>query len=47
MSKTRKYQWIPTHLSEAEFNEFILSHLSAGSRGPSEKLSFYRILQFT
>ena len=43
MSSPRKYQWIPTYLSEDEFDEFIFSHLSRGSRGPSKKLSFYKL----
>lgn len=46
MERSKKYQSIPTHLSESEFNEFILPHLTKGSRGPGTKLSFYRIFNY-
>ena len=46
MAAHPKYQWIPTFLSEDEFNEFILPHLSSGSRGPSKKLSYYKLFSY-
>jgi transposase len=35
---------IPVQLSESEFNEFILPHLSMPKRGPKCKLGYYRVL---
>jgi transposase len=46
MSKSKKYKSIPTHLSENEFNEFVLPYLSQGSRGPSTKVSFYHLFNY-
>jgi transposase len=34
---------IPVQLSEAEFHEFILPHLSMPKRGPKCKLGYYRV----
>ena len=34
---------IPVQLSESEFNEFILPHLSMPKRGPKCKLGYYRV----
>lgn len=38
-----KYKVIPTQLTEMQFNQFILPHLSKGKRGLATKLSFYKI----
>jgi hypothetical protein len=38
------WQWIPTKLTEAQFEQFILPHLSAARRGPVSKLPFHQIL---
>ena len=46
MARSKRYQRIPTQLSESEFNEFVLIHLTKGSRGPSTKLSFHRIFNY-
>lgn len=46
MSSSKRYQSIPTRMSESEFNEFVLPHLTKGSRGPCKKLSFYRIFHY-
>ena len=46
MPRTKKYQSIPTRLREEEFNEFVLPHLTKGSRGPNTKISFYRIFNY-
>jgi hypothetical protein len=43
VSFTREYKVIPTRLTEKQFNEFVLPHLSKGKRGPATKLSFYHI----
>ncbi len=40
---SREYKVIPTRLTEKQFNEFVLPHLSKGKRGPTTKLSFYHI----
>jgi hypothetical protein len=34
---------IPVQLSEIEFNEFILPHLSMPKRGPKCKLGYHRV----
>jgi hypothetical protein len=46
MAKHKRYNWIPTQLTEKEFNEFILPHLSKGTRGPSKKLRYYRLFSY-
>jgi len=45
LGKTRKYKTIPTHLSESEFNEFVLAHLSydTARRGPKLCISVYKM----
>ncbi len=42
INKRRAYKGIPTKLTEEEFNEFILPHLSTGRRGPQPKISLYK-----
>lgn len=44
--KRRKYQRIPTQLTEKRFSQFVLPHLTNGSRGPQTKVSFYRIFNY-
>ena len=39
MAETQRWQAIPTQLELAEFEQFVLPHLSIGSRGPAPKLS--------
>lgn len=46
MSRSKIYQSIPTDLTEEEFNEFVLMHLTKGRRGPETKLSFHRIFNY-
>ena len=46
MQKSKKYQSIPTTLTEPQFNEFVLPYLTKGSRGPNTKISFYRIFNY-
>jgi hypothetical protein len=36
----------PTQLELAEFEQFVLPHLSIGSRGPAPKLSLYKIFNY-
>jgi hypothetical protein len=35
---------IPTQLAVEQFEQFVLPHLSAGSRGPAPKLSLHKIV---
>ena len=44
--KTRQYNKIPKVLSKKEFNEFVLPHLKTGSRGPSKKISFFKLFNY-
>jgi transposase len=46
MAQSKLWQWIPTNLSEEEFNEFVLPHLVLGSRGPLPKLSLRTIFNY-
>jgi hypothetical protein len=43
MAETERWQSLPTQLELAEFDQFVLPHLSIGSRGPAPKLSLYKI----
>ena len=38
-----EFTTIPVQLSETEFNEFILPHLSMPKRGPKSKIGFHRV----
>ena len=46
MAETQRWQAIPTQLELAEFEQFVLPHLSIGSRGPAPKLSLYKIFNY-
>jgi hypothetical protein len=46
MAQTQRWQAIPTQLGLAEFEQFVLPHLSVGSRGPAPKLSLYKIFNY-
>lgn len=46
MKKRKKYNRIPTELSEEDFNAFIFPHLSIGERGPLKKLSYYKLFHY-
>lgn len=46
MTKSKTYQRIPTRLIEAEFNEFVLPHLTDGLRGPRTKLPYFRLFNY-
>ena len=43
MARSKRYKRIPSDLTEEEFNEFVLKHLSNGTRGPDKKLSSYSL----
>ena len=42
LAKNAVFTPIPVQLSDTEFNEFILPHLSMPKRGPKCKLGYYR-----
>ena len=42
----KPYNAIPVVLSEKEFNEFVLSHLIKGVRGPDKKISFFKVFNY-
>ncbi|CAE6876555.1 hypothetical protein R69746_08813 [Paraburkholderia aspalathi] len=46
MAKHQPRQGIPTNLSVAQFEQFVLPHLSKGRRGPAKKLSFHAIFNY-
>jgi transposase len=46
MVEAQRWQAIPTQLDLAEFEQFVLPHLSIGSRGPAPKLSLYKIFNY-
>jgi hypothetical protein len=46
MAKRQPRQGIPTNLSVAQFEQFVLPHLSKGSRGPAKKPSFHAISNY-
>ena len=46
MAKSLQWQGIPTKLSLEQFDEFVLPHLSRGSRGPATTLSFHTIFNY-
>jgi transposase len=46
MAKRQQWQWIPTHLTLAQFSQFVLPHLVVGSRGPTPKLSLHAIFNY-
>ena len=46
MMPSQQRQRIPTKLTLEQFNEFILPHLTAGSRGPSSKLPFFKLFNY-
>ena len=46
MTRSKHYHSIPTELTEEEFNEFILPHLTKGASGPHTKLPFHSIFNY-
>jgi transposase len=46
MTKSQRWQWIPTHLTVGYFEQFVSPHLSAGSRGPAPKLPSHKIFNY-
>jgi hypothetical protein len=46
MAKRQPRQGIPTNLSVAQFEQFVLPHLSKGRRGPATKLGWHSIFNY-
>jgi hypothetical protein len=46
MAETQRWQALPTQWELAEFEQFVLPHLSTGSRGPAPKLGLYKIFNY-
>src|ERR1700689_2950424 len=46
MVEVQRWQAIPTQLEPAEFEQFVLPHLSIGSRAPVPNLSLYKIFNY-
>ena len=46
MAGSRRGQAIPTQLDSEVFEQFVLPHLSTGSRGPAPKLSLFKIFNY-
>lgn len=44
--RKQKYQHIPTQLTEKQFNEFILPHITKGRRGPKCGVPLHRIFNY-
>jgi transposase len=46
MTKSVQSQGIPTELSLAQFGQFVLPHLTVGSRGPAPKVSLHALFNY-
>lgn len=46
MAESKQWQWIPTSLTLAQFEQFILPHLLTGLRGPAPKLPLHKIFNY-
>src|SRR4051794_12189783 len=46
MAKNKHWQWIPTHLTLAQFTQFVLPHLVVGRRRPAPKLSLHATFNY-
>src|SRR5258706_6031102 len=46
MPESQRRQGIPTKLSEAQFEQFVLPHLTHGRRGPAPKLPLRAIVNY-
>jgi transposase len=46
MIRSQSRQAIPTKLGDAQFEQFVLPHLSRGQRGPSPRLSLRKIFNY-
>jgi transposase len=46
MAKSVRYRGIPTELSLEQFGQFVLPHLTVGSRGPAPKVSLHALFNY-
>ena len=46
MAKSKHWQWIPTSLTLAQFEQFVLPHLLTGRREPAPKLPLHEIFNY-
>ena len=46
MAKSKHWQWIPTSLTLAQFEQFVFPHLLTGRRGPAPKLPLHGIFNY-
>lgn len=46
MPQAPTWKAIPTQLTLAQFNEFVLPHLKTGTRGPQPKLDLHKIFNY-
>jgi hypothetical protein len=46
MAKSQGWQRIPTRLSAEQFEQFVLPHLSTGSRDPAPKVSLHALFNY-
>jgi len=46
MARRQPRQGIPTKLTVSQFEQFVLPHLSKGSRGPATKLNWHAIFNY-
>jgi hypothetical protein len=46
MTQSKQWQGIPTNLTLQQFDEFVLPHLTRGSRGPHVKLTLHKIFNY-
>ncbi|MEA3090934.1 MAG: hypothetical protein QOJ04_2276, partial [Caballeronia sp.] len=46
MAKSQPRHGIPVQLSDAQFDEFVLPHLTRGHRGPMPKLPLRKIFNY-
>ena len=46
MAESHTRQWIPTHLTLEQFEEFVFPHLHTGSRGPRPKLALHATFNY-
>ena len=46
MARSQQWQSIPTRLSFEQFQQFVLPHLTVGSRGPAPKLTLHTVFNY-
>jgi transposase len=46
MARSQQWQSIPTRLSFEQFQQFVLPHLTVGSRGPAPKLALHTVFNY-